>query len=364
MLDEGASFHEEISHQDRLGTMIANSVQPITSLLLCLRQRFRSGKRSVDPDFVRKLGWLGSASYEAFRVKLISRIEHGLTFFSHPAGLAVVHHRRREQPHHGVAMFLVVPAKKSLTESTAVLDTAKAVREVRSILQGAKLTFRERIVVRDVRPTLCVFVTPRSASKKATGLDLIEVPRSACSVSWPGWMHCFLQLSSINHLASSSTPAHRDHATGDVAAEDIEKHVEVEVRPLRRTQQLGDVPAPKLIGSRGHEFRLLVGRMSQLIAALARLAALFQQAIHRCESSSDSPFIQQGRIHSGWRAVLKTFFVKTSQDRVTFGETQSTCRCRPRWDLLGRGNLTAIPVVRSARHSQSLASRAGAHVRC
>ena len=31
-------------------------------------------------------------------------------------------------------------------------------------------------------------MTPKSASKKATGLELIEVPRSACRVSWPGRM--------------------------------------------------------------------------------------------------------------------------------------------------------------------------------
>src|SRR5487761_357955 len=38
---------------------------------------------------------------------------------------------------------------------------------------------------------LCVLVTPKSASRKATGLELIDVPRSACSVSWPGRMFCF-----------------------------------------------------------------------------------------------------------------------------------------------------------------------------
>ena len=55
---------------------------------------------------------------------------------------------------------------------------------------------------------LCVFVTPRSASKRATGLDLIEVPRSVWSVSCPGWMCCFLQLSSISRLANSALSIH------------------------------------------------------------------------------------------------------------------------------------------------------------
>ena len=67
-----------------------------------------------------------------------------------------------------------------------------------------------------------------------------------------------------------------------------------------------------MIGSRGHEFRLLVGRVRQLIAALAGLAALFEQTIHGANGAVILPFIEQGGINSGWRAVLKTFFVKTS----------------------------------------------------
>jgi hypothetical protein len=37
-------------------------------------------------------------------------------------------------------MFFVVPAKKSLTEGTAVLDAAETVRELQPILHGAELT--------------------------------------------------------------------------------------------------------------------------------------------------------------------------------------------------------------------------------
>jgi len=52
-------------------------------------------------------------------------------------------------------------------------------------------------------------------------------------------------------LGQLRTFAHGHHPAGDVAAEDIEDHVEIKVGPLRRAQQLGDVPAPELIGSRG-----------------------------------------------------------------------------------------------------------------
>ena len=43
----------------------------------------------------------------------------------------------------------------------------------------------------------------------------------------------------------------RHHPTDDVATEDIENHVEIEVRPLDRAAQLGDVPAPDLLDLQG-----------------------------------------------------------------------------------------------------------------
>ena len=51
-------------------------------------------------------------------------------------------------------MLFVVPPKKTLTESTAVLDAPKAVRELRPIFQGSELALGKGIVVRDVRPTM------------------------------------------------------------------------------------------------------------------------------------------------------------------------------------------------------------------
>ncbi len=102
-------------------------------------QRFQSGP--VNPNFAGKSRWFGSASYEALRMKLVGNIEHFLALPQNVFRLAIVHHRRRKQAQAGVAMFLVVPTKKSLTESTAVLNAPKTVRELRPILQGAELAF-------------------------------------------------------------------------------------------------------------------------------------------------------------------------------------------------------------------------------
>jgi hypothetical protein len=63
----------------------------------------------------------------------------------------------------------------------------------------------------------------------------------------------------------------RDHPADDVAAEDVEDYVEVEVGPLRRAGELGDVPGPDLVRSRGEELGLLVLGVPELVAALAQL---------------------------------------------------------------------------------------------
>src|SRR3982750_3747199 len=51
-----------------------------------------------------------------------------------------------------------------------------------------------------------------------------------------------------------------NHPAHHIAAEDVEDHVEIEVCPLRGTEQFRDIPAPKLVGASGQQFRLRVSR--------------------------------------------------------------------------------------------------------
>jgi len=90
-------------------------------------------------------------AHETFWVRSIRHIENRLTLFEDACGLPVVNYGRGEQRQARVAMFLVVPAKESLTECTAVLNAPEAIWELGPIFQGAELTFRIRIVIRDVR---------------------------------------------------------------------------------------------------------------------------------------------------------------------------------------------------------------------
>ena len=68
----------------------------------------------------------------------------------------------------------------------------------------------------------------------------------------------------------------RDHPAHDVTAEHIQDDVKMIRGPFHRAAQLGDVPAPQLVGLGGQQLRLLIRRMSELVAALAAFAMRFQ----------------------------------------------------------------------------------------
>src|ERR1022692_3442390 len=93
-----------------------------------------SGSRLVNPDFAGNSRGFGSASYEALRVTLVSNIEYILALPQCVFRLAIVNRRWRQQAHARVTVLIVVPPKKTLTESATVLDAPKAVRELRPIL--------------------------------------------------------------------------------------------------------------------------------------------------------------------------------------------------------------------------------------
>jgi len=49
-------------------------------------------------------------------------------------------------------MLLVVPSEETVAEAARILQRAKAVGKFRTVFERLELTFRERIVVGDVRP--------------------------------------------------------------------------------------------------------------------------------------------------------------------------------------------------------------------
>jgi len=78
----------------------------------------------------------------------------------------------------------------------------------------------------------------------------------------------------------------RHHPADDIAAEDIQNHIEMEVGPLTRSVQFGDVPGPQLVGLGGQQFGLGVVGMAQLVAAVSDLGMVMQDALEGTNRTS------------------------------------------------------------------------------
>ena len=90
----------------------------------------------------------------------------------------MMHHSRREKAQSGMAVLVVIPGEELLGEGTGILKTPEAFRETRPVFQSPEVAFRIRLSSK-TWGRLWVLVMPRSAIRKATGLDVMEEPRSA-----------------------------------------------------------------------------------------------------------------------------------------------------------------------------------------
>jgi hypothetical protein len=78
--------------------------------------------------------------------------------------------------------------------------------------------------------------------------------------------------------------------------------------------------------------------MNELIAALARLSLLLEDAVHGARRAEVLAFVQQGGLHGCRRAVLESLFMEDLQYRLAFGLTEGTGGSRPlRWQSAGSG---------------------------
>ena len=81
-------------------------------------------------------------------------------------------------------VVLDVPGEEA-AEVLGVLDATETFGEIRLVIQGLEVSFRERVVVGG-GGRLCDLVTPRLASIRAVVLAFMGPPRSAWRVRRPG----------------------------------------------------------------------------------------------------------------------------------------------------------------------------------
>ena len=228
------------------------------------------------------------------------------------SSLAVVDHGRRHQAKTRVVVLVVVPLEEGLAETASVFDGAEAVRETRAVFEGAELAFRIRIVIGDVW-TAVGFDDAQIGQQQGHGFRFHG--RTAIRVDGELAGRDVLRVATMldEPLGQFGAFAVGDHPTDDVATKNIQDDVEVVGSPLYRAAQLGDVPAPQLVGLGGQQFRLLIRRMGELITAFAAFAMRFQQAVHGANRAMKLAFIEQSRVDLRGGAVLKTLLMKTRQ---------------------------------------------------
>ncbi len=141
------------------------------------------------------------------------------------------------------------------------------------------------------------------------------------------------------------------HPANHLAAEDIEDHVQIVVRPLLRAEQLGDVPAPDFVWARGQQLRRGVVRTTNLIAPFLNFVRGVQEAIHSAGRTEIGALIEQGRMDLRRRLVDQAR-VQQIQDPLTLERIERPRRRRARARDHGR---STRPIPRGPRQAQRVA---------
>jgi hypothetical protein len=113
-----------------------------------------------------------------------------------------------------------------------------------------------------------------------------------------------------------------DQPAHDITAEDIEDHVQVEVRPLGRSAQLGDVPGPDLVGCNRQQLGLGVRRMDELVAPLPRATGARQQPVHGAHRAKVAALVEQRGMHGRRRGVQEPLAVERIEQRLVLQDVQ------------------------------------------
>ncbi|KFB73513.1 MAG: hypothetical protein AW09_001226 [Candidatus Accumulibacter phosphatis] len=198
----------------------------------------------------------------------------------------------------------VVPRKELLAVDAGIFDTTEALGEFGTVLQGLELGLGVGMVVREIGPAVALGdaeILPQGGDGLAAHTGPAVRVESECA----GRDVLFGGSVGDQLLCQFGGFPGGDHPANDIATENIEDHVEVKAGALGRPLQLGDVPAPHLVGRGGQEFWLGVGGMGELVASLAARPVAGQQTVHGTDRSEIDPLVQQGGIDGGGCAIGK-----------------------------------------------------------
>ena len=203
--------------------------------------------------------------------------------------------------------------------------------KVRSVLQRLELASEYGLSLEKCGREW-LLVIPRSASSSATDLDVIEVPRSACSVSSYDGYVVLAAVSPMKSCANSAVSREPNHPADDVAAEDVEDDVEVEVGPFRWAAELGDIPTPDLVRTVARSSGLTVDGMPRLSRRSRTWATARSSRYMGWHRTQVGPFIQQRGVDTRRCRIEEGLSMQDVEHRAAFGMAQ-----RPRLRAPPRG---------------------------
>src|SRR5450830_1260464 len=232
-------------------------------------------------------------------------------------GPAVMDLGRSQISDAGVVVLVVVPGEEPLAEDAPLLDRAEAAGKLRAVLQGLELRLREGVVVGHVGPAVGLFDTqvrqelghgPRAHRASAVGVSGQLAGGDPLLAAGLGD-----QLRGQGRrLGVGQQPAH------DVAAEDVEQDVEVQVGPLLKGQEFRDVPGPDLVGARGQKLRPGINGMNQMVSPLASGAHALEHAVDRAGACQIQALVLAGEDDLPNRRVPEPFAVDDLEDLPPF----------------------------------------------
>jgi len=258
-----------------------------------------------------------------------------------------------------MAVFLVIPGEEVLTERPGILDGPEAIRKSRTILQGFELGFGVRVVIAHMGPAVRLGHT-QVRHELGNNFRFHAGTPVRMEGQLPRGNPLFDATLFDEAFGQGFVFPVGDHPSDNVTAENIKNHVEIEIRPLGRPFQFGDVPGPDLIGGRGQEFRFLVWGLLVALSSLFDIAVLsFENPVHGPDGTVVLPFIEQDGIDLSGGIILEARAMEQIDHGSPFSGAQGQWRRQPRSELR-RGAQSAVKA--RTRHAQGFACRCGSYL--
>ena len=182
---------------------------------------------------------------EAFGVGGVGGLEDDLASLADLIRLTVVEHGRGEQADAGVVVVVVVPSEEATAEAQGVLVALEAVREFGNVFEGFELAFGERVVIGHMGPAVG-FGDAQGAEQLGDGLR--NHGRPPIAVEGQLLLVDLLTLHGVSNQTSGQVLGLTmgEHPADDVAAEDVQDHVEVVGQAARVGRQSGELLEARL----------------------------------------------------------------------------------------------------------------------